>query len=121
MYCCATGTACCLSPPEVGCFRLRPLPEAPNSGRPEFGLERGGVRGLRSRGWFPFTPALSPLGRGSPAVLGERPRPRYRSKPEHVQHRRVPLLPQLRRVDELAPRSLARPGNDGDVLLATGL
>jgi hypothetical protein len=30
--------------------------------------ERGGVRGLRSRGWFPLTPNLSPLGRGSPAV-----------------------------------------------------
>jgi hypothetical protein len=32
------------------------------------GGERGGVRGLRSRGWFPLTPALSPMGRGSPAV-----------------------------------------------------
>jgi hypothetical protein len=30
--------------------------------------ERGGVRGLRSRGWSPLTPALSPLGRGSSAV-----------------------------------------------------
>src|SRR5262249_53154458 len=29
--------------------------------------ERGGVRGLRSRGWFPLTPTLSPQGRGSPA------------------------------------------------------
>src|SRR5262245_6272428 len=30
--------------------------------------ERGEVRELRSRGWFPLT-AFSPMGRGSPAVL----------------------------------------------------
>src|SRR3990172_6338171 len=29
-----------LSPAEVGCFRLRPLLDCPNSGKPEFGWER---------------------------------------------------------------------------------
>jgi hypothetical protein len=40
-----------------GCGRL-PLPVG----------ERGGVRGLRSKGRFPLTATLSPMGRGSPAV-----------------------------------------------------
>jgi hypothetical protein len=43
--------------------------KVPNSGKTEFGLERGGVRGYKlSRGSNPLTPALSPMGRGSPAV-----------------------------------------------------
>src|SRR5882672_4256124 len=39
--------------------------------------ERGGVRGLRSKVWSPLTPALSPLGRGSPAVPRSQAAPQY--------------------------------------------
>src|SRR6266542_2626789 len=40
--------------------------DCPNSGKPEFGWERGGVRSLGlSRKPNPLTPTLSPAGRGS--------------------------------------------------------
>jgi hypothetical protein len=64
----AANAACSLSQPksDVSDFgRLR----VPNSGKPEFGWERGGVRGYDlSIDLNPLTPTLSPAGRGSPAV-----------------------------------------------------
>src|SRR5215813_13316661 len=51
-----------------GMKRLKARPSREHGLLPLPAGERGGVRGLRSRGWFPLTPTLSPLGRGSPAV-----------------------------------------------------
>src|SRR5262245_30585458 len=64
----AAIAACSLSQPksDVSDFGRS---KVPNSGKPEFGWERGGVMGYKlSRGMYPLTPTLSPAGRGSPAV-----------------------------------------------------
>src|SRR5262249_19916379 len=43
------------------------------------------------------------------------------SQPEHIQHRGVALLLDLRRVDERAPAGGIEAGRDGDILLAVDL
>src|SRR5258708_13041443 len=43
------------------------------------------------------------------------------SQPEHVEHQRVALLLEFRRVDETRPRDRARPRDDRDILLAVDL
>jgi hypothetical protein len=62
----ATDSACSLSQPKSDLSDLGHL-KVPNSGRPEFGWERGGVRGFVLSGipsavGDPLTPALSPNG-----------------------------------------------------------
>src|SRR5262247_4055079 len=65
----ATVAAGTLSQPKSDLSDFGRLMSRPNSGKPEFGWERGGVRGYRlSIGPIPLTPTLSPAGRGSPAV-----------------------------------------------------
>src|SRR6476660_10277887 len=58
-----------LSQPKSDFSDFGRLMSRPNSGKPEFGWERGGVRGYKlSIGPNPLTPTLSPAGRGSRAV-----------------------------------------------------
>src|SRR5499426_3452447 len=65
----ATIAAGSLSQPKSDLSDFGRLMSRPNSGKPEFGWERGGVRGYKlSMGPIPLTPTLSPAGRGSPAV-----------------------------------------------------
>src|SRR5262252_1454147 len=45
----------------------------------------------------------------------------FLSQPEHVQHRGVALLLDLRRVDQRAPAGGVEAGRDGDVLLPVDL
>jgi hypothetical protein len=63
-----------LSQPKSDLSDFSRLMSGPNSGKPEFGWERGGVRGYKlSIGPNPLTPTLSPAGRGSSAVPWESP------------------------------------------------
>src|SRR5262245_60961292 len=65
----ATVAAGSLSQPKSDLSDFGRLMSRPNSGKPEFGWERGGVRGYKlSISPNPLTPTLSPAGRGSPAV-----------------------------------------------------
>src|SRR5215510_3439639 len=65
----ATIAAGSLSQPKSDLSDFGRLMSRPNSGKPEFGWERGGVRGYKlSIGPNPLTPTLSPAGRGSSAV-----------------------------------------------------
>src|SRR5262245_19007677 len=65
----ATVAAGSLSQPKSDLSDFGRLMSRPNSGKPEFGWERGGVRGYKLPiGPNPLTPTLSPAGRGSPAV-----------------------------------------------------
>jgi tripartite-type tricarboxylate transporter receptor subunit TctC len=58
-----------LSQPKSDLSDFGQLMSRPNSGKPEFGWERGGLRGYKlSIDPNPLTPTLSPAGRGSPAV-----------------------------------------------------
>src|SRR5215510_3556612 len=65
----ATVAAGTLSQPKSALSDFGRLMSRPNSGKPAFGWERGGVRGYKLPiGPNPLTPTLSPAGRGSPAV-----------------------------------------------------
>src|SRR5262247_4172601 len=69
------------SPSRSRMFPTSTTLDVPNSGKPEFGWERGGVRGYKpSTSSNPLTPTLSPAGRGSPAVPRPRSCPQERAK-----------------------------------------
>jgi hypothetical protein len=60
---------CSLSQPKSDVSDFGRLMSRPNSGKPEFGWERGGMRGYKlSKGPNPLTPAVSSTVRGGPAM-----------------------------------------------------